>query len=887
MDDKQHIWRLIGRRMAGEASAAEWQELQNLLRDNPEMQYFMEMLTQPWRSAEQPDQQEVEQMYERHLQRLEQKMQEKERIAPSAERKRLMRSNPLRIVHSSGVLNNYLKVIVRNLSRYKGFSFINITGLAIGMASAILILLWIQNELSFDQFHTKKDRIYLLYNSAVINGKLESWSGVPTVLTPVLKTSYPQVEEVARLNGVGPLVLNVGQRHFEANGMMVDPGFLKMFSFPLVEGQIQRALNSPRSMVITEKFAKKIFPGRDALGQVIRIDSNAYFTIDAVLKALPNNTEFDFEYLIPYDYMKEIHWYRPSWTDDATQTFVLLKPGITQKTADDLLRNVIKAHAKNVTNEIFLHPLTKLHLYSRFENGKLVGGNIENVRLFGLIAGFILLIACINYMNLSTARSVKSAKEVGIRKVVGAGRISIIFRFLGESVIISLLAALIAVVIVQSTIKGFNWLIGRDLYVPYDNPYFWLAIGGFVLITGLIAGSYPAFYLSTYRPISVLKGTFRTAHSLVSVRKVLVVFQFCFAIVFVICTVVIYRQIGYASSRDPGYNRDHLAFAYINGRVNDKYQLIKRDLLNSGAVTAVTRSNSPITYIWSADDKYKWTGADPQKKIGFNEFHADNDFLETMGLKLVSGRTINTAVYATDSTSILLNESAVAVMGLKNPIGQIVQNPQGNWTVVGVVKDFVPGSPFFSTQPTIIQGPKNWFGAVTFRLNPNFSLADNMKKVEGIFKNYNPEYPFNYRFVDEADAEKFEDQRRTGIQSALFGGMAILISCLGLFALSAYTAESRIKEIGVRKVLGATVFNVWQLLSGDFVLLVIIAFVIASPIAYYFMHSWIRNFSYRTDISWWIFAVAGAGALMITLLTVSFQAIKAAVANPARSLRSE
>ncbi|HEX9512966.1 MAG TPA: ABC transporter permease [Puia sp.] len=887
MNDKQRIWRLISRRMAGEASTEELRELQNLLQNNPGIQYFMETLMELWRPAENLNEQELEQLYERHTQRLEQKMQEKERAGQSAGRKRLMKSNPFKFVYNGAVLNNYIKVIIRNLSRYKGFSFVNVSGLAIGMASAILILLWIQNEISYDRFHEKKDRIYILYNRAMFDGKLECWPGMPMVMAPVLKANYPQVEEVSRLNGVGPFVLNVGDRHFEANGMIVDPGFLKIFSFPLVKGRIEQALNSPRSMVITEKFAKKIFPGEDAMGQVIRIDSNAYFKIEGIVKTLPNNTSFDFEYLLPWSYMKEVHWDKQSWTDNSIRTFVLLKPGVSETAANDRFRDIIKAHAGNVTNEVFLHPLAKWQLYSRFENGKIVGGGIENVRLFGAIAGFILLIACINYMNLSTARNVKSAKEVGIRKVVGAGKVSIICRFLGESIMISLLSGLIAVVVVQLTIKEFNWLTWKQLNVPYDNPYFWFAIIGFVLITGLIAGSYPAFYLSTYKPISVLKGTFRTAYNLVSIRKILVVFQFCFAIVFIICTVVIYRQINYASKRDPGYNRDHLAFAYINGNVNSKYQLIKRDLLTSGAVTAVTRSNSPITYIWSGDDNYKWTGSDPRKKIYFNEFHVDNDFLETMGLKLVSGRTINTAVYPTDSTSILLSESAVTVMGLKNPIGQIVESPQGNWTVVGIVKDFVPGSPFFSVQPMIIQGPKNWFGAVTFRLNPNYSLSDNMKKVEYIFKKYNPEYPFNYRFVDEADAEKFEGERRTGIQSALFGGLAILISCLGLFALSAYMAESRIKEIGVRKVLGATVFNVWQLLSRDFVLLVIIAFVIASPIAYYFMHNWILNYNYRTDISWWIFAVAGAGALVITLLTVSFQAIKAAVANPAHSLRTE
>ncbi|HEY6902656.1 MAG TPA: ABC transporter permease, partial [Puia sp.] len=800
MSDNQRIWRLISRKMAGEASAEELRELQVLMQNNPDLRHFVETLGGLWRPADRQDEQELEHIYQRHIYRLERKMRRNKKT-----------SLPKPILYNGAILNSYLKVIVRNLARFKSFSFINISGLAIGMASAILILLWIQNELTTDNFHEKKDRIYVLYNRGMIDGKLECWPAVPTLMTPLIQTSYPQVEEVSRLNGIGGFVLHVGDRNFIGDGIMVDPGFLKIFTFPLLKGSISQALNSPRSIVITEKFAKKLFPDRDPMGQIIRVDSNANFRVEGVLKDIPNNSGLDFEYLLPYSYMKEVRWYRPSWTDDGTRTFVLLKPEVTQATADNLFRNVIKAHASNVTNEVFLYPLTKWHLYSRFENGKQVGGNIENVRLFGTIAGFILLIACINYMNLSTAKSVKKAKEIGIRKVVGAGKASIILRFLGESIFLSLIAGIIAVAIAQLTIEGFNWLTYKSLYIPYDKPYFWIALLGFVLITGLIAGSYPAFYLSTYKPVSVLKGSFKTAYNLVSVRKVLVVFQFCFAIVFIICTAVIYRQINYASQRDPGYNRDHLAFAYVNGEVNNKYQLIKHDILNSGAATSVTRSNSPITYVWSEDNNYKWPGSDPNNKIYFSEFHADNDFIETVGLKLVTGRAINTNLYPTDTTAVLLTESAVATMGLKNPVGQIITNPQTNWTVVGVVKDFIAGSPFYSIHPLIIQGPKNWFGAVTFRLNPKRGIADNISRIEAIFKHYNPDYPFAYRFVDETDKEKAGNERRIGIQSALFGSLAILISCLGLFALSAYMAENRTKEIGVRKVLGATVFSVWKL----------------------------------------------------------------------------
>jgi len=792
----------------------------------------------------------------------------------------------LRLFPQNGILANYFKVAFRNLVRHKSFSLINISGLAIGMAAAILILLWVQNDLSIEQFHENKDRIYIIFNRTTYNGKIECSPGIPSPLSTEIKSSYPQIEQTARINGVGPFVLTVGDKHFEASGMMTDPGFLKMFSFPLIRGNVGTVLNSPRSMVVTEKFARKIFPGEDAMGKVIRIDSNAYFTIGGILKDLPNNTKFDFEYLVPWTYKKEVGWDNPSWSENGTFTIVMLKSGITETAMNQRLRDILKKRVPGSTSELFLHPLIKWHLYSRFENGKIAGGEIEIVRLFTLVAVFILLIACINYMNLSTARSIKRAREVGIRKVVGARKMSIVLRFLGESVMIACMAGIISLVLVQLTIRGFSWLSWKELFVPYGDPYFWLALLGFVLFTGLLAGSYPALYLSTFRPIAVLKGTFKTAYSLVNIRKLLVVLQFSFAIIFIICTIIIYRQIEFGSRRDPGYNRDNLAFVYVKGDVNKKYPLIKHDMLASGAAISVTRSNSPITYSWQADDSYSWQGKNPRVQTFFEEFHADNDFLETMGMRLTSGRSINTDLYPTDSTAVLLTESAVKTMGFDHPVGQIISSKQGNWTVVGTVKDFVPGSPLFKVQPIIIQGPKNWFGVISFRMNKKYSIADNIKKVESIFKKYNPEYPFIYRFVDEADAEKMEGERRIGIQAGIFGGLAILISCLGLFALAAYSAENRIKEIGVRKVLGASAARIAALLSGDFLKLVLISFLVASPLAWWAMHAWLEQYTYRVNISWWIFLITGMFSMLIAVITISYQAIRAALANPVASLRT-
>lgn len=888
MNSQDHILRLIGKKLAGEASEAELWELELFIRENPGMEQFLELATTDWKFEVQTNAADAERAFARHMKRMADMALQKQELTEKTqwESKSIAREGFYHFFNF-GIFKNYFKVIYRNLCRFKSFSLINISGLAIGMASAILILLLVQNELSYDQFHEKKDRIYMLYNRAAFKGKLECWSGTPMTLASVLKTDYPQVEEVTRVNGTGPIVLSVNEKHLELKGNIVDACFLKIFSYPLIEGNPANALGSPRSIVITEQLAKKLFGDQEAMGRLIKIDSNAYFTVTGVMKDLPNNTEFNFEYLLPWSYMKEIGWDNQNWGYDGIETVVLLKPGVTEKAGDERFRDIEKTHAAGMKNELFLHPITKWRLYSRFENGKIAGGEIENVRMFGLIAGFILLIACINYMNLSTARSVKRGKEVGIRKVVGASRFSIVLRFLGESIMISFVAVIICLVIVQLGIEGFNWLTWSGLFVPYRNLYFWLGITCFALFTGLIAGSYPAFYLSTFRPISVLKGTFKTGYSLVSIRKILVVLQFSFAITFIICTIIIYSQIAYGSKRDPGYNRDHLAFVYVKGEMNKKYALIKNDLLNSTAVTAVTRSNSPISYTWNGDDSYTWAGSRANEKPWFAEFHIDNDFVETMGLKIVSGRDINTNRYPGDSSAILLNESAAKLMGFKDPIGQIVRNDKANWVVVGVIKDFVSNSPFFDIPPMILQGPKGYFGVITFKLNNQNALSDNMNKVESIFKKYIPDYPIISAYVNEADAQKFEGERRVGIQSALFGGLAILISCMGLFALAAYTAENRIKEIGIRKVLGASVTGITMLLSKEFVKLVIISFVIASPIAWWFMNSWLRQYSYRIDIGWWIFVITGVLSLAIAVVTVSFQAIKAALSNPVVSLRAE
>lgn len=789
------------------------------------------------------------------------------------------------------MFKNYLKITWRNLLRHKAFSFINILGLAIGMASSALILLWIQNEVSYDMFHEKKDRLYTVYNRSTFDGKLWCWNTTPKVMGKALKKDYPQIEETARVSYGNTFLFTVGDKHLNVQGNFTDPGFLTMFTFPLVKGNPKTALNEVHDIVITQKLSKKLFGDADAMGKTVKIDSNAYFTVTGVMKDLPANTRFSFEYLLPWEYMKKIGQDDDYWGNNSIQTYVLLKPGVTEAQANAAVLHTTKTHSDTKDIDQFLHPISKWRLYSKFENGKITGGRIERVRIFSIIAVFILLIACINFMNLSTARSEKRAREVGIRKVVGALRNSLVYQFLGESVLIAFISGIIALLAVQLSMSGFNKLTDTELFVPYGNPVFWLLFFGFIIVTGVVSGSYPALYLSSFKPVSVLKGTFKAANALITPRKVLVFVQFLFATILIICTIIIREQLQYAQDRDAGYKKDNLMYVMMTGTISKNFEAIKNDLISSGAAMAVSKTSAPITQGWSDSWGFMWKGAPPKNKIDFNIFNTDGDLVKTMGLKIIAGRDIDPKIYPTDSTAILLNEASVKIMGLKDPVGEIVTNGEGKdarqMHVVGVIKDFILQSPYEPVKHMIIQGPKSWFNVIHFRLNNAHTTADNLKRAEAVFKKYNPDYPFEYNFVDQSYAQKFGDEQRIGTLASLFAGLTIVISCLGLFGLAAYMAQNRIKEIGIRKVLGASVVGVTTMLSKDFLKLVMISFAVAAPFSWWVMREWLQGYPYRVPISPWVFVATAVITILIAILTVSFQAIKAALTNPVKSLRGE
>ncbi len=788
------------------------------------------------------------------------------------------------------MIRNYLLTALRNLWRSKAFSILNLTGLAIGMASATLILLVIHNEMTYDNFHANKTVLYKVWNKAIVNGALFCWDNTPRPLGPALKQEYPGIAGMCRIDDHWT-VTDAGDKKMSSHMNAVDPSFLSMFTFPLIAGDPATALQNPDAMVVTESMAKKLFGDKDPMNKSVLIEHHRY-NVTGVLKDLPANSSLDFEFLLPWSYEDRAYGIDNNWSANSIYTYVQLQPTATETAMDQQIKKITIRHSEHAAGtEVFLHPMAKWHLYSDFENGEPVGGRITIISLMAIVAAFILLVACINFMNLSTARSERRAKEVGIRKVAGAYRSMLIGQFLGESLLMALLSAILAIGLVQFSLPAFNNLINLRLAVPYTNPFFWVSAIGFTVFTGILAGSYPAFFLSAFKPVAVLKGSFKKANAPTNPRKVLVVLQFSFAILLIICTLIVVKQMDYAQNRSAGYERGALLYHWNTGDLNKNFDALKRELLVSGVATQVARTNVPLTQVYNNTFGLDWTGKNSDDKIAIDRLSEDQDLVKTAGLQIVAGRDIDLVHYPTDSTAMLLNESAVRVMGFKDPIGQTVTDQGTDYHIVGVVKDFITASPYDRIGPMVVEGAKYtkdaYFDVTNIRLSGDRPMLATIDKLREIFTRYNPDFPFEYHFVREDYAKKFSDTQQIATLSGLFAGLTIFISCLGLFGLAAYMAEARIKEIGVRKVLGASVFSITALLTKEFMTLVFLSLLIASPIAWFVMHSWLQTYSYRIAIDPWVFVLSGGLAILISILTVGGQAIAAARANPARSLRPE
>jgi ABC-type lipoprotein release transport system permease subunit len=717
-------------------------------------------------------------------------------------------------------------------------------------------------------------------------------------------------QEIARTSWNSTHVLAVGDKKLSKEGMYAEPNFTHIITLKMLSGS-RDGLKDPSSILLSESTAKALFGGEDALNKNVKVDNKSVLKVAGIFEDPPRNTSFyDCKILMSWAKYEELEaWIKRNaneWGNHSWQTFGLLAPHIDAATVTAKIKDIPKAHNKEGKEALFVQPMNNFHLYSDFKDGRLAGGRIRFVWLFGIIGVFVLLLACINFMNLSTARSEKRAKEVGIRKTVGSLRGQLIGQFLCESVLVALIAFLFAIGWVLLSLRYFNSVADKDMHLPWAQPLFWIVTIGFTLLTGLLAGSYPAFYLSGFQPIQVLKGKLRVGKMASMPRKILVVVQFTVSIALIIGTILVFRQISFARSRPVGYDREGLITVNMTTpEISGHYEVMRNDILKTGAAVQMCESSSPATEIWSNQIGFEWVGKDPNFVPLFNVVACTHDFGKTVGWVIKDGRDFSRE-FATDTGAkavpgaaakgldtlgfggaLILNEAAVKLAGFKHPVGQLIKWNDKNHIVVGVVRDMVMSSPYQPIEPCIFPLDYGWLNVITIRLNPNLPAQTALNALEPVFKRYDPGSAFEYTFVDEQYAKKFSDEKRIGSLASVFAVLAVFISCLGLFGLASFVAEQRIREIGVRKVLGASLFSVWKLLSADFVLLVIISCLIAIPISYYFLYNWLQQYEYRTPMSWWVFAAASGGALVITLLTVSYQAVSAGLMNPVKSLRSE
>jgi putative ABC transport system permease protein len=796
------------------------------------------------------------------------------------------------------MIKNYFKTAWRNLLKNKTSSIINISGLAVGMAVAILIGLWIWDELSFNKSFQHYDRIAQVLTNANYNGGINTDYNTAPPYGDELRNNFGSDFKHVLMTSRGlQMLLSSGEKKLMRHGYYFEPGIGDMLNLKMLKGS-RDGLIDPSSVLLSESLAKAFFGSTDPMGKVMKIDNKENVVVTGVYEDIPYNTEFaDMEFIAPWQlYVTSSPWFRKdNWEQDGFQTYVQIADNADMDKVSHEIRNLklnrIDKEKAKANPQVFLLPMTKFHLYSDFDNGVPVGRSAEFVWMYGVIGVFVLLLACINFMNLATARSEKRAKEVGIRKAIGSLRTQLVKQFLTESFLVVFLSFLLSLIIVQLMLPLFNEIADKKMLLPWANIFFWLIGIGFSVITGFIAGSYPAFYLSAFKPIKVLKGTFRAGRYASMPRKILVVLQFTVSIVLVIGVIVVYRQIQMGKDRPVGYQRDGLMTVTTpTDEIHDHFDAVRNELKNSGAVLEIAETLNPVTMLGFAGNGFQWNNRPIDENFWIGKAYITPEYGKTIGWQIVQGRDLSRSL-ATDSLGVILNESMVKYMGIKNPVGMIIKETLFGkttaYTVIGVVKDMLMQSPYRPVKETIYIPDNEKTFHVSIRLNPEMNVGNATAKIETVFKKYAPNSPFEYNFIDSEYERKFGDEELVSKIANVFAVLAIFISCLGLFGMASFMAEQRTREIGVRKVLGASVFSLWRLLSRDFIILVIISLLVASPIAYYFMNKWLMSYVLRTDMSWWIFASAGLGAITITLLTVSFQSIKAALTNPVKSLRTE
>jgi len=789
------------------------------------------------------------------------------------------------------MIKNYLKIAWRNLWRNKFFSTINILGLALGMACSILILLWVQDELSVNAFHANGSSLYQVIERQYYDGKVVGQYSVPGVLANEMKKVIPEIKYATNYGFNNDNTFRVGNKILKLNGNSADSDFFKMFSYPLLEGTAKNALNSPLGIAISRKMAGDFFGGpHSAIGKIIRYNNKTNFTITAVFEDLPENSSLKFEYLINWDsFLKDNGWAK-QWGNNGPGAYIMLRadanPALVDKKISRFLDKYNKEQNKAFREELGLQKFSDAYLYSHFTNGKPDGGRIEYVHLFSIVAAFIILIACINFMNLTTARSVKRAKEIGVRKVVGAVRGVLIRQFMGEAILLTFLALIVSIVLVIMLLPIFNSLTQKQISYPFGHIIFWQWLLGLTFITGFISGSYPALFLSSFNPVTVLKGTVKLSTGSTLFRKVLVVVQFGLSVFLIIATIIVSKQVNYIQTKDLGYDRENLIYISLEGDLTAKYKIFKDEALKMPGIQQVTRMSMTPTNFGSTTGGVQWDGKDPNLNVEFTQVSVGYDFASTLKLKMADGRDYSRD-YATDTSNYLINEAALSRIGYKNPVGKPLTMWGKKGKIVGILKDFHFNSLHDPIYPLIVRLRENEdYGNILIRTQPG-QTKQALATIEKLCRDLNPNFTFTYAFSDAEYQKLYNDEQVVGKLSNIFAFIAIFISCLGLLGLAMFTAEQRVKEIGIRKVLGASAASLFTLLSREFLILVVIALLIATPVAWYAMYKWLQAYTYRTSIEWWVFALSGVMAIAIALLTVSFQSARAVLVNPVKSLRSE
>ncbi|MNS09108.1 Macrolide export ATP-binding/permease protein MacB [compost metagenome] len=772
--------------------------------------------------------------------------------------------------------------------RNKGFTIISVLGLALGMACCLFILFWVQDEILHDRQYDNSDRLYrVMENQHYSGNQIFTVQATPGLLAEALNKEVPEIENAVNVTWGGDYeLIRVNDKTDKERGLYAGANFFKVFSIKLISGSAETALTSPTSIVISEKIAKKYFGSENPIGKTVQFNDTLSLQVTAVVKDAAKTSSLKFDFIAPVIIYERSNTWLKHWSNNGIRTFVVLKENASVDKVQVKIKNFLRTKQKDITTDLFLQSFGDSYLHGRFENGVSTGGRIEYVRLFSVVAVFILLIACINFMNLATARSARRAKEVGIRKVVGAPRQFLIGQFMGEAIMISLVSILLSLGVVQLLLPVFNSVTGKEIVIEYTNLLFWVYLVGLAILTGVLSGSYPALFLSSLKPVVVLKGVLKFDSKSIIFRKGLVVFQFCLSILLIVGTIVVYRQVNFIKSKNLGFNKENLILLTLDGDLRKNYEVFKQDILQTSSIKAVTQSTTNPIEIGNNTEDVTWPGKQSDEKILFTNLFIGHDFVKTMGVTIKEGRDFSSA-RVSDTAGFIINEETVRRMKLtKNAVGTVITMWDIKGPIIGVVKDFHINSLHSAIEPLIMVLRPEW-GKVALVRTEAGKTQEAIAALSTAFKKYNPKYPFKYEFEDENYRQLYKNEMMVGQLANYFAVLGIFISCLGLFGLAMFIAEQRTKEIGVRKVLGASVTNIVGMLSKDFLKLVMIAAIIAFPLAWFAMNKWLQNFAYRVELSWWIFLIAGFTAMLIALITVSFQAIKAAVANPVKSLRNQ